>query len=224
MPSGPPTTSARAGRSPRWAGVVDAAVVGRRDASTRSGGSARGCRSGRRPARRRSGRRAPASSRGTPRGALDPAGRVGVEGGHRVVDVPPGTIGCCDGDHLVREPLQLLPAPGVGLLEVDRGAEEVAGREGVVLAADASRSVATARPARSRGSGRNRRTPRWRRRVPVELGAQLVPDRASATRSGKKSPLAPGLPGPAARPGRRPRRLPLRDMCPRRPRRSGSCR
>ena len=39
--------------------------------------------------------------------------------------------------HQVREPLELGPAPGVGLVEVDPGAEEVATRQGVDLAAHA---------------------------------------------------------------------------------------
>ena len=62
--------------------------------------------------------------------------RVGVEGGHGV-----GHRGTGAGDlrrrsrHLGLDAVQLLPAPRVGLVEVDHGAEEVAGVAGVVLAA-----------------------------------------------------------------------------------------
>ena len=68
--------------------------------------------------------------------AVDLAGLVGLEvvdrlarGGSR--EDPVGRH-----RHVVGEPLELLPAPGVGLLEVDGGAEEVARLERVVVAPD----------------------------------------------------------------------------------------
>ena len=50
--------------------------------------------------------------------------------------VLPGRMRSAVPHHLVVEPLQLLPAPGVRLLEVHRGAEEVAAAQGVLVTAD----------------------------------------------------------------------------------------
>ena len=68
-----PPHPARARRSPRTGRCSRCRRRWSARACTRCGGSARGCRSGRRPSRRWCGRRAPASSRGTPRGRARPA-------------------------------------------------------------------------------------------------------------------------------------------------------
>ena len=68
--------------------------------------------------------------------ALDHAGRIGVEVGDRGVDAGAGEDPLGGGVHQVGQPLQLGPAPGVGLVEVDLRAEEVAARERVDLPPD----------------------------------------------------------------------------------------
>src|SRR5690242_20122296 len=61
---------------------------------------------------------------------------VGVERGDGLRHRAAGDDAVAGRDHVVGEPLELLPAPGVGLLEVDGGTQELARGEDVALPAD----------------------------------------------------------------------------------------
>ena len=158
-----PPHAARAGEVLARAGVVDAAVLGGREAAleaadrvgdlevhvpassarVRSESSCIQSRNASLPSMLRSG----SASSSAAASSIDAAGHVAVG----------------DGEHLGLDAVQLLPAPGVGLLEVDRRAEEVAAGELVALAADGVGVQAHAARARSRGTGRRRRPRRSRR-------------------------------------------------------------
>jgi hypothetical protein len=70
-------------------------------------------------------------------GAVDRARRVGLDAADRVRDRwRRRRRACRDREHLGLDAVQLLPAPRVGLVEVDLGAEVVAGVAGVLLAPD----------------------------------------------------------------------------------------
>ena len=126
-------------------------------------------------------------------------GRVGVRGAatasstRAAGDDPVGDPG-----HLVLDAAQLLPAPGVGLLEVDGGAEEVARAERVALAADGVLVPAPRGAARRRASGRTPRRRRWRRvRVSARARSRAAVD-VGRGRPGREEVVAALLPGPAA--------------------------
>ena len=125
--------------------------------------------------------------------AVDHAGRVGVEVGDRRVDVGAGEDPLGGGVHQVGQPLQLGPAPGVGLVEVDLGAEEVAARERVDLPPDplALRAlrlelVGEEQPERRGGGARGTRQG-------SQLGAvaDLAAGRRGRGRSRRASPVCP---------------------------------
>ena len=157
--------------------------------------------------------------------AVDHAGRVGVEVGDRGVDAGAGEDPLGGGVHQVGQPLQLGPAPGVGLVEVDLGAEEVAARERVDLAADplALRAlrlelVAEEQPERRGGGARGTRQRLAARRGRRPAGGRRGRGRSRPPRRSARSSGAP------ARPPRRtagPRRRcpcgPRRRACTRRP-------
>ena len=175
-----PPHPARPGEVLARAGVVDAAVGGRARCSTRSGAPARGCRSGCRAARRWPGRPAPASSRGTPpcRRCVraGSASSAAIASPHRAA----GHDLVGDRAHLGLEPGQLVEAPGVRLVQVDRGAEEVARRQLVALAADGLL-------------------------VPAERGQLLAqePGEVGGGLAGRRRPPAPGRPRARRAPRRR---------------------
>ena len=197
MPGGHrPPHPARAGEVLARAGVVDAAVAGRREAAldaadrlgdveVRAGQVVDGA-----------GRRAPASSRGTLSLPAMRAGRVGVQRGDRVVDRAAGHDLVGDRAHLVLEALELLEAPGVGLVQVDLGAEEVARAEGVPLAADGVLVAAARARARRRGTGRTSaigvagRAGRCRSRSP-RSAVDVGPRRPGRGRSCRRPPVGP---------------------------------
>ena len=139
--------------------------------------------------------------------ARDGAVGVGVERGDGVVDGAAGDDLVGDGSHLVLDPVQLVEAPGVRLVEVDLGAEEVPRLRDVRRAADAVRGHVRAGRAPRRGSARTRRTPPpprvacSSRRCRRDAG--MPSERA--TSSAKKSPALPSWPVhertcPASRP------------------------
>ncbi len=68
--------------------------------------------------------------------ALDPAGGVGVERGDRLVNGSPGHDLVGDRSHIGLDPRELLETPRIGLLQVDRGPEEVPRLELIALAPD----------------------------------------------------------------------------------------
>ena len=69
------------------------------------------------------------------RPAGDPPGRIGVQRGDGVRDAATGDDQAGHPVHLGLDPLDFRPAPGVGLVQVDRRAEEVARGTGVALPA-----------------------------------------------------------------------------------------
>ena len=175
--------------------------------------------------------------------ARDHAGRVGVEVGHRGVDVGAGEDPLGGGVHQVGQPLQLGPAPGVGLVEVDLGAEEVAAGQRVDLPPDAlacsapcgsSSSVrnspnaavaALAAPARARssvavaalaGGRRGRGRSRPPRRTDRSSGAPARPPRRTAAPR-RRCPCAPRRTASRAGPRARWVRRPDARRWPRRP-------
>ena len=66
---------------------------------------------------------------------VDPAGLVGLEVGHRLGVRRPGEDPVGGRGHVVGDPLELLPAPRVRLVEVDPGTQRVARVEHVAVAA-----------------------------------------------------------------------------------------
>ena len=161
--------------------------------STRSGGSARGCRSGRRPGRRWCGRRAACiQSRNSSR---LPSRRAGSASRAATASetLPPGTIRLLVATMSSVSRFSSSQPHAVGLLEVDGGAEELARRQGVPLAPDRL-AVATARrelglePAAELGV---RRAGGARRAATARRGAPPVPRRRGWRRSRRSSPSWP---------------------------------
>ena len=103
--------------------------------------------------------------------------------------VAPGDDLVGDGAHLGLEPGQLLEAPGVRLVQVDRGAEEVPRGELVALPARRPASPGRAGPAPRAGTGRTRRSPRSPPRRPARRSARerAAPASSRSTSPGKKS-------------------------------------
>ena len=118
--------------------------------------------------------------------------------------VPPGTNPSAIVLHLVLDAPQLLPAPGVGLLEVHPGAEEVAGGQLVVLAAHrvvvpALRRHLVGEEAAERGDGLGRL-----RGVPLEVCPSAPVGRRRHERGEHARGRRPGR--STGGPGRPPRR------------------
>ena len=109
------------------------------------------------------------------------------------VDAPARDDPVAGRDHVVVEPLELLPAPGVGLLEVDGGAEELARRQRVALP-PGGLLVATAR--RQLVSSQRPRSAYAALAAPARCrpARRAARSGASATRLAKKSPLEPSWP------------------------------
>ena len=109
--------------------------------------------------------------------------------------------------HVVVEALELLPAPGVGLLEVDRRAEEVAAGQGVVLAPDGLLARGPAARARRTGRARSRRRPRWPRAACSRIRSGQLAGRRRSARPGRRRSRRPRPSGRSSRgSARRPRR------------------
>ena len=134
-----PPHPARSGEVLARPRVVDAAVLGRRDPALQLADRARRCRS----ARRQRGDRAVGQLlHPLPQavGAVDaPVAESASSAATASSTVPAGDDGRSATSALLGlDPLQLLQAPRVGLVQIHPGAEEVAARDGVRVTADGS--------------------------------------------------------------------------------------